>query len=141
MAKFVLKTAQVTVNSKDLSDHASSATIETNTDEVDVTAFTAAAYREFTDGFKDATITVDFFQDFAGSSVDETLWPLYDNGSTFEISVIPNAGTVSPTNPEYALPVARLYTFSPIAGGVGDAATASVTFRNGGTQGLTRATA
>jgi hypothetical protein len=36
--------------------------------------------------------------------------------------------------------VARLYTYSPIAGGVGDAATTSVTFRNGGTAGLTRGT-
>ena len=39
MAKFVLKTATVTVNSVDLSDHISSVTVETTYDSVDVTAF------------------------------------------------------------------------------------------------------
>jgi hypothetical protein len=140
MAKFVIKDAVVTVDSVDLSDHASSATVETTKDEVDVTSFTAASYREFQDGFKDANITIDFFQDFAASEVDATLWPLYNNSSTFAVTVKATSAATSATNPVYSLPVAKLMTYSPIAGGVGDAATTSCVFRNAGTTGLTRGT-
>lgn len=142
MAKYAVKDAVVTVNGTTLSDHASSATIEGTKDEIDVTGFTSAAFREFVDGFKTATITVDFFQDFAGSSVDQTLWPLWNTaGTTFEISVVPASGGASSTNPIYKLPAAKLLTYSPLTGGVGDASTTTCTFTNAGTLGLTRGTA
>jgi hypothetical protein len=35
---------------------------------------------------------------------------------------------------------ARLFSYSPIAGAVGDASTTSLTFRNAGTAGLVRGT-
>lgn len=140
MAKFVLKDAVLTVNAVNLSDHASSVTIEGTTEDVDVTSFTAAAYREFTDGFKDATITSTFFQDFQAASVDATLYPLWNAGSTFAVTVKATSATTSATNPLYSLPAAKMYSYSPLAGGVGDASSTDVTFRNAGTAGLTRAT-
>lgn len=140
MAKFVMKDAVVTVNSVNLSDHCSSVTIETTKDEVDTTSFTSASYKEFQDGFADATVTASFFQDFAASSVDLTLWPLYSGGSTFAVKVKASSATTSNNNPEYQLAAAKMYSYTPIGGGVGDASATDVTFRNAGTAGLTRGT-
>jgi hypothetical protein len=141
MAKYAVKDAVVTVNGVTLSDHASSANIEGTKDEIDVTGFTSAGYREFVDGFKNASITVDFFQDFAGSSVDQTLWPLFNTaGTTFAVEVVPASGAISATNPKYSMPASKLMSYNPLSGGVGDASTTTCTFSNAGTAGLTRGT-
>ena len=100
MAKFVLKSATVTVNSVDLSDHISKVTVETQHQEVDVTSF-GDTYREILSGMGDATITLDFFQDFATAKVDATLWTLADQGTTFPVTVKPTSAAVSSTNPRY----------------------------------------
>jgi hypothetical protein len=47
MAKFVLRDGYIQVNSVDLSDHCSSVTVESTAEEIDLTAFTTAGYREF----------------------------------------------------------------------------------------------
>ena len=140
MAKFVMKDAVLTVNSVNLSDHTSSVSIEVTTDEVDVTSMTAASYREFLDGFKDATVTATFFQDFAAASVDATLWPLFSGGSVFPVTVKATSAATSSTNPIYSLPAAKMFGYTPIGGGVGDASSTDVSFRNSGTAGLTRGT-
>jgi hypothetical protein len=139
MAKQVLRNASITVGGTNLSDHCSSVALEDSADEVDFTSFSASAYREFGQGMKDATITADFFQDFAASSVDATLYPLYDSGGTFNVVVKPDAGATSSTNPSYTM-TARLYNYGGLNGAVGDANTVSVTFRNAGTAGITRGT-
>ena len=140
MAKQVLRNASISVAGVNLSDHCSSVTLEDAAEEVDFTAFSSSAYREFGQGMKDATISAEFFQDFAASSVDATLYPLYDSGGTFNVIVKPDGATTSPTNPSYTM-LARLYSYSGLAGAVGDANTVSATFRNAGTAGITRGTA
>lgn len=139
MAKFVLRDAYVAVNGTAISDHLSSVTIEDTADEVDFTAF-GAGYREFGQGLHDATITATAFQDFAASNIDAILNPLYASGGTFGVEVRPTSAAVSATNPKYTM-TARLFSFSPIAGAVGDASTTELTFRNAGTAGLVRAIA
>jgi hypothetical protein len=140
MAKFVLRNAFIQVNSVNLSDHCSSVTVESSAEEIDLTAFTSAGYREFAQGFKDATITATFFQDYASASVHQTLQPLYDAGGTFTVYVKADATTTSATNPRVELINARMFGYSPLAGAVGDASTMDVTFRNAGTAGLTYGT-
>ena len=140
MAKFVLRDGYIQVNSVDLSDHCSSVTIESTAEEIDLTAFTTAGYREFGQGFKDATITATFFQDYAAASVHQTLQPLYDSGGTFAVHVKATQSTTTSTNPRFSLGTARLFGYSPIAGGVGEASTMDVSFRNAGTAGLTYGT-
>lgn len=136
MAKFVVKDAVITVNGVDLSNHVNSVTVELTTDEVDVTGMTPSSYREFTDGFKDANFTCTFFQNYAGTTVDPTLYPLYSAGSIFPVTVKAQAGgTVV-----HHLDQARLYTYTPVGGGVGDASSFDATFRNAGTAGYTRGT-
>lgn len=135
IAKEVLKDVKITVNSVDLSDHASSVTLEDSADEVDFTSFGPDGYREHGQGLKDSTITVDFFNDHAASSVADTLQPLYTSGSTFSVKVWPaRSGTIVYTQ------VSRLYSNPTLAGAVGDANTISATFRCGGTAGITRGT-
>ena len=138
MAKHVLKDARVEINGVNLSDHVSSVTVETPRDEVEVTAFGNTA-KQYAPGLKDATITVEFFQDYAAASVDATLAPLSDSDTPFQVRVRPTSAAVSATNPEWRMD-SLLYDYNPIAGSVGEANTTSVTFRNAGT-GITRAVA
>lgn len=136
MAKIVLgPNTQFTVNGTDLSDHVSNVTVETSADEVDVTGF-GETFREFLPGLKDATITATFLQDYASSSVDATLYPLWNTNTAGTVKVKPDtSGTVVYTM------ISKLYSYPPVSGGVGDANTTDVTFRNSGTAGLTRGTA
>lgn len=135
MAKFVLKTAGVKINGTDLSDHISEVTIENTKDEVDVTGFTASSFREFTTGFRDATITMTAFQDYAGTSIDAVCYPMFNNDTDGTVLVRESsASTVVHSM------ICKLYSYSPIAGAVGDAATTELVFRPTGTTGITRGT-
>lgn len=140
MAKFVLRNAFIQVNGVNLSDHCSSVTVESSAEEIDLTAFTSAGYREFGQGFKDATVTATFFQDYAATSVHTTLQPLYDSGGTFAVYVKADAGATSSTNPRIEMVTARMFGYSPLAGAVGEASTMDVSFRNAGTAGVTYGT-
>lgn len=139
MAKHVLKDAYVAINGTAISDHTSSVTIEDTADEVDFTAFTSSAYREFGQGMKDATITLTVFQDYDAAQVDAIFFPLYASGGTFTTEIRPTSAAASGTNPKYTM-TSRLYSYSPVSGGVGDANTNDITIRNAGTLGLVRGT-
>jgi hypothetical protein len=136
MSKFVLRDAYVAINGTAYSDHASSCTIEDKAAEIDVSSFGPAGYTEIAQGLRDATITVEFFADFAASEVNSTLQPLYAGGGTFGLEVRPTSGTRSATNPA-ALLTARLFNYSGFTGKVGEAATTEAIFRNASTAGLT----
>lgn len=138
MAKFVLKDAVVTVDGTDISNHCSSVTVEDSAAEVDFTSF-GNTYSEFGQGLKDATITATVFNDYAASSVDSIIAPLYASGGTFAVTVKATSAATSGTNPVWTL-TSRLFSYSPIGGAVGEAATTDLTFRNAGTAGLVRGT-
>jgi hypothetical protein len=137
MAKFVLKDAVITVDGDDISDHVSEVTIETERDEVEVTAF-GSQNKEYLAGLGDATITVTVFQDFSSNEIDQNMYQHSIEDEPFEVTVRPTDGPISATNPEYSLPAALLFNYSPISGGVGEAATTELTFRNAGPLGLVR---
>jgi|TARA_R100001463_G_scaffold1130_2_gene4800 hypothetical protein len=134
LAKFVLTDASVVLNSVDLSDHVSSVTLEITSDEIVTTAM-GDTFQSRTGGLKDGTLSIEFQQDFASSEVDATLFPLL--GSTTAFVVKPTSGSVSSTNPSYAGNV-LVNSHSPVANGVGELATMSVSFPTSGT--ITRAT-
>jgi hypothetical protein len=137
MAKFVLKTAVITVDGDDISDHVSSVTIETERDEVDVTAM-GAANKEILAGLGDATITLEVFQDFASNEIDQNMFQHSIEDSPFEVTVKPTNAAVGATNPEYSMQ-ALLFGYSPIAGAVGEASTTQLVFRNASQTGLVKA--
>lgn len=137
MAKFVGKDTYFAINGTALSNFASHVDIDDNADEIDFTGFSTAGYREIGQGLKDATVNVTFFSSFGtavGDQVHSIIQPIYQSGGTCTIEVRPTSGAVSATNPKYTL-TARVYSYSGIAGDVGDAATMDVAFRNAGTAG------
>lgn len=139
MGKVVLLDAVVTVDAVELSDHADKVTITSSKDLVETTSFGAVSKQNLI-GLGDATIAVEFFQDFDASSVDATLWPLHESGETFDVVIKPTSGGVSATNPSYTM-TAVLPEFAPLDAGVGEASKVTVTFQNAGADGITRATA
>lgn len=135
MAIFSATDFKVTVNGVNLSDHLNSVELTTDVDEQDDTTFGTNGWRSRRGGLKNGSITLHFFQDFAGSSVDATLWPLL--GTTTSVVVTPTSGAVSATNPSYTGSF-LVNGLTPIAGNVGDLATHDVTWPAAGA--ITRAT-
>jgi hypothetical protein len=75
MAIFLSNGVVVTLDSVDLSDHVTSATINRVFDELEVTAMGDSAHK-FVKGLEASTITLDFLNDTATSKVLQTLQAL-----------------------------------------------------------------
>ena len=135
MAITVLTDAYVVVNSVVLSDHANQVTITDTRDSVDVTAF-GATNKAVAKGLGDATISVQFFQDFAAGKVHATLQPLIGSSSTVQIEIRPTSAARSATNPA-AVMQGLLMNYNMLGGGVGEASTISADFVNGSQTGMT----
>jgi len=135
MARIVLTNAVVKINSVDLSDHVASVELAQEVEEVETTAFGDSA-RTRTGGLANNSLSLDFHQDFASASVDDTLNALVGGTAPFEI--LPNGTAVSATNPKYTGTV-LLTEWTPVSGAIGELATASITWPISGA--VTRATA
>lgn len=125
MARLVLTNAYVTINGVNLSDHIASITLTTTDDVVDTTAFSSTAARTRVAGLADNSVALEFHQDYATSSVEATIYPLV--GSTTAVVVKPNGSTTAADNPSYSF-TALVSEWTPLAGSVGELATASVTW-------------
>ena len=134
MAKIVLTNPSITVGGVDLSDHINNITLETKYDIVETTTFGSTAKTRVA-GLADNQISIDFMQDFGSSSVEATIYPLL--GTTTSIVVKPVAGSTTSTNPQYTVS-ALVADWTPLKGGVGQLATASVTWPVSGA--ITKAT-
>jgi hypothetical protein len=139
MAISVLTDAMVIVNGVTLSDHSNSVTVTDTRDSVDITAFGATS-KAVTKGLGDATIAIDFFQDFAAGKTHATLQPLVGSTTPVTIEVRPTSGARSATNPA-AVMSGLLMNYSMLAGGMGEASTISAEFVNASQAGLTYPTA
>jgi hypothetical protein len=124
MAKFYAQDYKITVGTTNLSSTINSVTLDITTDEVETTAF-GSTYRTRIGGLKDASVSLDFMQDFAAGSVDALLFPLM--GSTVAIKIAPTSGTVTATNPEYRFD-ALVTQYQPFAGSIGDIASLSISW-------------
>ena len=136
MARIVLTNAYVTVNSVDLSDHIASVTLNSSIDVVETTAFGTTGARTRIGGLSDNSISLEFHQDYASSSVEATIYPLL--GSTTTVVVKPNGSTTSATNPSYTATV-LVSEWTPLGGSVGELASAQVSWPVSGA--ITKATA
>ena len=124
MAKFYAQDYKITIGTAVISDDIASVTLDITTDEIETTAF-GQTYRTRIGGLRDASVSLDFHQDFGAGSVDSLLFPLM--GSTVAVKIAPTSGTVTATNPEYRF-TALVTQYQPFAGAVGDLATLSVTW-------------
>lgn len=123
MAKFVATDYRITINSVDFSSSLAAVTLDISAAEQEVTAFGDTFVQRIA-GLKDASISLDFHQDFGAASVDATLWPLL--GSQATVVVTPTNGT-SATSPKYT-GVFLVTEYQPYASSVGDLATLSVSW-------------
>jgi hypothetical protein len=124
MARIVLTDAKVTINSVNLSDHIASVSLSRSDDVIETSAFSSTAAKTRVAGLQDNSVTLEFHQDYASSNVEATIYPLL--GSTTTIVVSPTS-TVSATSPSYSF-TALVSEWTPLNGGVGELATASVTW-------------
>ena len=124
MAIFLSNGVVVTLNSVDLSDHVTSATINRSFDELEVTAMGDTAHK-FVKGLEASTITIDFLNDTATGEVLQTLQAAW--GTTVPLTLKQTSAAVSATNPEYQTTVLVNNT-TDIAGAVGDISMQSLSF-------------
>lgn len=139
MAKLVLRDCFVSVTNTNFSDHVSSVEISMKKDDIDVTSFSGTG-RTHQAGLSDCTITLNFQQDFAASSVDATLYPLWANESTFITSIRPTSAAAGATNPTYYAASCILLEYAPLSGKVGELSEASVQIMANAPGGLIRYT-
>ena len=85
MAKFVATDYKVTINGTNLSTFLNQAELALESDDVETTAF-GGTFRERIGGLKTGSLTLQFMQDFAASSVDATLFPLFNTLATVVIT-------------------------------------------------------
>ena len=118
--------AAPTVPSVDISSLVTSAVINQIVDELEVTAMGDSAHK-FVAGLQSGTFTIDFINDWANSTVMQTLNEAF--GKTLAVSVITVKGTtVSAANPSYQFSI-LVNNLTPIGtAGVAEVATSSITF-------------
>lgn len=124
MAKFAATDFEVTLDGDDVSTNLNSVELAQEADDIETTAF-GQSFRTRVGGLKNATITLNFMQDFGAGSIDDILSPLL--GEIATVVIKPTSAAVSATNPSYTVDC-LVTQYSPFASSVGDLATLSVTW-------------
>jgi hypothetical protein len=136
MARIVLTDVQVLINtSTDISDHIASVTLNSTVNEVQTTAMGNTAITRV-GGLLDNSVTLEFHQDFATSSIESIVYPLIGTVTTMKVK--PTSSATGTANPQYVFS-ALVSEWTPINGAVGELSTASVTWPISGT--ITKTTA
>jgi hypothetical protein len=124
VAKFVAKDYDIEINGDDFSSSLAAVTLSLTAEEQEVTSF-SNHYRQRISGLKDASISLDFHQDFGATAVDATLFPLL--GSEATVVVKPTSAAIGSVNPGFSA-VYLCTEYSPFDSSVGDLATLSVSW-------------
>jgi len=136
MAIFVATDFSVSINgSTALASYLTQVELKTSANDITTTSF-GSTWVTRVAGLKEGSLTLQFNQDYAASTVDATLWPLL--GSNATVVIKPTSTAVSSSNPAYTA-VALVTDLTPVSGQIGDLATFSVTWPTTGT--VSRATA
>lgn len=134
MAKFAATDYNITIGGIDFSTSLAACTLDISVEDLETTPFGSGS-RTRIGGLQDGSVQFDFHQDFAASSIDETLFPLL--GTSVAIVIKPTSAATGATNPTYSFN-ALCTEYQPFASSVGDLATLSVTWPVSGD--ITRAT-
>jgi hypothetical protein len=136
MAIFVATDFSVSINgSTALASYLTQVELKTSANDITTTAF-GSTWVTRVAGLKEGSLTLQFNQDYAVSTVDATLWPLLGTNATVVIK--PTSTAVSSSNPAYTA-ICLVTDLTPVSGQIGDLATFSVTWPTTGT--VSRATA
>ena len=123
MAVYLNNGVSVLLNSVDLSDHVTSVTVNQSFDELEVTAMGDSSHK-FAKGLEASTVTLDFLNDTASASVNQTLKAAY--GTTVALVIKQTSAAVSATNPSYTTTV-LINNLNQVNGAVGDISSQSLT--------------
>ena len=129
MAVVALTDGVFTFNSVDLTDHVKSVTLEMTGNELDASSITDD-WDVTKIGRKTGSLAIEFMDDFAGSSVDATIWGAFNTGTNVAFTLKPTSGAISSTNPEYQGTVVP--SASPVGGAAGELLAKSVTYKLAG---------
>lgn len=123
-----LSNPSVTINSVDLSDQATSATLTVKYDALESTAFGGSS-RVYTAGLGDHELTVELFMSYAATETYATLAALVGTATT--VIVKPTSGATSATNPSMQLVGTYLEALPVLDATLGELSSISLTFRGG----------
>jgi hypothetical protein len=132
-----LSNPTVTINSVDLQDQCTSATINYVYEQLETTAFGDTA-RKFggstVTSLQNNTVEIELYQSYAASETEATIFGLVGINTTIVIK--PTSAAVSVTNPSYTIS-GYLQSHTPINASLGELSTISLVFAGGS---LTKAT-
>ena len=127
-----LSNPNVTINSVDLRDQCTSATLNYVYEQLETTAFGDTA-RKFgassVTSLQNNSVEVELYQSYAGSETEATIYGLV--GIQTNILLAPATGVASATNPIYTLTGAYLESHTPINASLGELSTITLTFTGG----------
>ena len=134
MAIFVATDFSVSINgSTALGSYLTQVELKVSANDITTTAF-GSTYVTRVAGLKEGSLTLQFNQDYAASTVDATLFPLL--GANATVVIKPTSSAVGSANPSYTT-VCLVTDLTPISGNIGDLSTFSLTWPTNGT--VTRA--
>lgn len=129
MAVYAATDHNITINGTNFSDLVQSVDVSYEAAELETTAF-GTQWRTRTTGLRSASVTINFFQDFAIGKVDAVLFPLLGSNATVVVKHL--SSTTGSANPAHSA-VYVVSQYQPFASQVGDIATISVTWNSTGT--------
>lgn len=129
MAKMVLTSTYLGLNSVDRSDNVSRVELTVDVESKDVTVFASDGWKEVLGGIKSAGLAIMFKNDMADNALDETMWALLGTVVTFEVR--PTDAVVGPSNAKYTGSV-LINGWTPISGATGDVNEFTVTYPTSG---------
>ena len=114
MAVEILKNCSVTINAVDLSSLVESVSINHAAEKVEITSMGMTS-RRYVTGLVADSMTINFYNDFAATKTEATLYPLV--GTTTTVVVKPTTAAVSATNPSYTYSNAFVESHTPLGTG------------------------
>lgn len=118
----------VTINSVDLSDQCSAATLTRTVEALESTAFGSTS-RVYTGGLENNELTCTLYMSYAASETYATLATLV--GTQVTVQVQPATGSESATNPKFILTGAYLEALPVMNASLGELSTIDITFQGG----------
>jgi hypothetical protein len=127
-----LSNPTVTINSVDLQDQCTSATVNYVYEQLETTAFGDTA-RKFggsaVTSLQNNSVEVELYQSYVASETEATVFGLVGIQTTLVLK--PSSAAVSATNPSYTLTGAYLESHTPINASLGELSTITLTFSGG----------
>ena len=127
-----LSNPNVTINSVDLRDQCTSATLNYVYEQLETTAFGDTA-RKFgssaVTSLQNNSVEIELYQSYLASETEATIYGLV--GIQTNIVLAPATGVASATNPIYTLTGAYLESHTPINASLGELSTITLTFTGG----------